>query len=80
MIILGLHFGHDASITVLKDGEVLICYEIERHRKIKHTMGIAHADICACLEDVGVTLDQIDYATITSTQLVEYVFVEPEKL
>ena len=35
MIILGLHFGHDSSICLLKDGKILAFLEIERIRKIK---------------------------------------------
>ena len=30
MLILGLHLGHDASITILKDGEIISCIELER--------------------------------------------------
>ncbi|RCK40977.1 carbamoyltransferase C-terminal domain-containing protein [Thalassospira profundimaris] len=80
MIILGLHFGHDASITVMKDEDVLICYEIERHKKKKHVIGIEYSDVVACLADVNIQIEDIDYATVTSTQLVEYIFPEPEKL
>ena len=33
MIILGLHFGHDSSISITKNGKPIICIEIERlHR------------------------------------------------
>ena len=45
MIILGLHFGHDSSICLLKDGKVLAFLEIERIRKIKHTIGIKYEEI-----------------------------------
>lgn len=45
MIILGLHFGHDASVSIIKDGEVLTCHEIKRHKRIKHIIVLEHADI-----------------------------------
>ena len=49
MIILGLHFGHDSSITVLKDGKILTCVELERKYRIKHLIGLTHKDIMEVL-------------------------------
>lgn len=80
MIILGLHFGHDASISVIKDGKVIICLEIERTSRIKHAIGIRISDIEIILEEIGVKISDINYATLTSTQLVEYIFFDREKL
>ncbi len=80
MIILGLHFGHDASVSIIRDGEVLLCMEVERHKRVKHIIGLEYEDIEKALVDCGLTIEDIDYATLTSTQLVEYIFSEPEKL
>ena len=80
MIILGLHFGHDASITVLQDGKVLICVELERHRRIKHAIGINYEDVINALAECEISINQIDYCTITTTQLVEYIFTDSKKL
>lgn len=80
MIILGLHFGHDASVSVIKDGEVLICLEIERINRIKHAIGINFGDIETALKEVGLKVEDVDYATLTSTQLVEYLFFDDAKL
>lgn len=80
MIILGLHFGHDASISLIKDGEVVVCLEVERIKRIKHVIGIAFEDIETALKDADLKIEDIDYATLTSTQLVEYLFFNPEKL
>ena len=41
MLILGLHLGHDASITILKDGEIISCIELERISRIKHKIGMS---------------------------------------
>ena len=35
MIILGLHFGHDAGVSVLKDGEIISVIERERFNRVK---------------------------------------------
>tara|TARA_B100001093_G_scaffold159389_1_gene151882 strand:+ start:4779 stop:6704 length:1926 start_codon:yes stop_codon:yes gene_type:complete len=80
MIILGLHFGHDASVSIIRDGEILLCYEVERHKKIKHCIGLEYSDIVKALKNCGLVMEDIDYATLTSTQLVEYIFPEPQKL
>jgi len=80
MIILGLQFGHDASVTVLKDGEVLLCYEVERTSRIKHVMGLGIEDIELALEDVGLQIQDVDYASITSTQLIEYIIMDESQL
>lgn len=80
MIILGLHFGHDASVSVIKDGEVLLCTEIERHRRIKYTIGLEYTDIEKTLKDCKLTVEDVDYATLTSTQFVDYIFPDPKKL
>ena len=39
MIILGLYIGHNASACVIKDGELLVNWELERHTRIKHDFG-----------------------------------------
>ena len=80
MIILGLHFGHDASVSIIRDGEVLLCYEVERDKRIKHKIGLEYNDITKALKDCNLTIEDIDYATLTSTQLVEYIFPQPERL
>lgn len=80
MIVLGLHFGHDASISVIRDGEVLICLERERLTKVKHAIAITANDIELCLADVGLSINDVEYCGLTSTQLVEYVLIEPDKL
>ena len=80
MIILGLHFGHDSSICLLKDGKILAFLEIERIRKIKHTIGIKYEEIKLLLNANNLLLEDIDCATITSTQLVEEIIFDSNKL
>jgi len=78
--ILGLHFGHDASISVIQDGNVLICTEVERHNRLKHSIGLVANDISRVLDNLGINLGDIDLCTITSTQQIEYIFSDPSKL
>ena len=80
MIILGLHFGHDSSICLLKNGKIVALLEVERIRKIKHTIGIKYEEIELLLNSNNLLVEDIDFATITSTQLVEEIIFDSNKL
>ncbi len=60
MIILGLNAYHpDASVALLRDGEVVWAAEEERYSRIKHTSGFPVLALQACLKE-----NQIDPAEI----------------
>lgn len=80
MIILGLHFGHDASVTLLRDGKIVLCLERERFTRDKHCIGLTHLEISKALENAGIGLEEIDFCTVTSTQKIEHIFLEPDLL
>ena len=80
MKILGLHFGHDASISVIENGKVLICLEIERKNRIRHAIGITFEDIQFVLKEIKCSIEEIKYCSVTSTQNIEYIFPNPNKL
>jgi carbamoyltransferase len=73
MIVLGLHFGHDASITVIKDGKVLSYLYQERQNKIKHAIGLTDSLLNISLREANVEVSDVDYCAITSTQGVELI-------
>ena len=74
MIILGLHFGHDASISLIKNGKIIFCYERERYCRIRHVIGISSNDIEKALDDFDYNIKDVDYCSVTSTQDIEYLF------
>ncbi|MDY7096274.1 MAG: carbamoyltransferase N-terminal domain-containing protein, partial [Acidobacteriota bacterium] len=80
MIVLGLHFGHDAAVALVRDGEVVAFLEKERKNRIKHALGLDFSDVRDVLEDAGLSPRDVDYCAVTSTQDVEYCFFEPERL
>ena len=80
MIVLGLHLGHDASVCVVRDGEVVVCLEAERVQRTRRIISLSPSDIVACLDDAGVSVADIDFCAITSTQLIEYLFRDPRRL
>ncbi|MBL6785230.1 MAG: hypothetical protein ISQ32_02885 [Rickettsiales bacterium] len=51
IIILGLHFGHDACMTILKNGEIVANIERERLTKNKHSAALNINNIKEFLND-----------------------------
>ena len=77
MNILGLHFGHDASIALVTNGSVISCWEVERLRGIKHAIGIRACEILDFLDYHNLSADKIDSVAVTTTQGIEYIFDSP---
>ena len=50
MIVLGLHFGHDANMAIMRDGQLVSYFEKERHCRIKQALGLSSHDIIAFLK------------------------------
>lgn len=73
MNILALHFGHDASVTVLKNGEPAAYVLAERHRRIKHAVTLRMTEVDAALAEAGLDISAIDYCAVSSTQCIELV-------
>ena len=67
MIVLGLHFGHDAGISILQDGRILATVLRERTARIKHAMGLDFPTLQRALEAAGVALSEIDCCAIWCT-------------
>ena len=66
MYILGINAFHgDSSACLLKDGRVICASEEERFRRIKHWAGFPSQAIKFCLEDAGISIDDVDYVTIS---------------
>lgn len=66
MYILGLNAYHgDSSACIFKDGELIAASEEERFRRIKHWAGFPSEAIKFCLNEAGITIDKVDYITIS---------------
>lgn len=65
MIIVGLNgvsgIFHDASATLIVDGEIVTSVEEERFNRIKHTNGIPYLSIDYCLTKAGIKFQDIDH-------------------
>lgn len=65
MIILGINSYHaDASAAILVDGKLIAATEEERFTRTKHWAGFPVKAITFCLEEAGVTLEEVDYISI----------------
>lgn len=73
MIIMGLHFGHDASVTILRDGIITAHVLRERQVRRKHALGLTNNEIATALASAEVDSSKIDFCAVVSTQDIEIV-------
>ncbi|MFC3227634.1 carbamoyltransferase C-terminal domain-containing protein [Marinibaculum pumilum] len=73
MNILALNFGHDAAVAVLDERQIRNCLMRERSTRVKHHMGLSIDLIDRALEDAGLTVADIDYCAIVSSQWIEVI-------
>jgi carbamoyltransferase len=65
MIILGLNAYHgDSSACIVVDGKLIAAVEEERFTRIKHWAGLPVQSIQYCLQEAGVTLQDVDHIAI----------------
>ena len=61
--ILGLNFGHDGSVCLVKDGKLVSAISTERITGVKKEPAFTDDVINYVLESGGLTIDDIDIAT-----------------
>ncbi|MBS4065373.1 MAG: carbamoyltransferase [Chitinophagaceae bacterium] len=65
MTVLGINAYHaDSSAAIFVDGIMIAAIEEERFRRVKHWAGFPSMAVEFCLEEAGVTLDQVDHIAI----------------
>ncbi len=80
MIILGLHFGHDAAATVIRDGQIVSYALRERFTRVKHAATLDLATVHRALRAAAAAPDDLDAVAVCSTQSVELIVDQPERL
>ena len=60
MISLSLYNGHNAAICIMKDGYILLNWELERFSRIKHDYGFNQKFLDKSLDHCNLTIDDID--------------------
>lgn len=60
-VIIGLNFGHDGSVCLVKDGKLISAVSTERLTKIKKQSGFTEEIIDYILDASNTTLDEVDF-------------------
>jgi carbamoyltransferase len=68
--ILGIHLGHDASVSVVKNGILLTTVLQERLTRIRHDYGLEPGTIDLALLEASLSWSDIDEVAVTATQLM----------
>lgn len=77
MITIGIHFGHDSSLAIVKDGEILLSVEEERFTRIKTYRGFPFGGLEYAKEQFNIELKDADKIIISGTNILdELPFVE----
>jgi len=79
MIVLGIHMGHDAAVTIVADGRIVSLIERERRTRIKHAAIATVEDIDAALADAGLSVSEIDAVAVSTTQNWPLLFTQPDR-
>jgi len=64
MIILGIHSGHDASLSLVRDGRLICSVAVERYSRKKKDTYLSREALDRFLSDNFITLDDIDMITM----------------
>ena len=73
MRILGVSaFYHDSAAALIEDGHILAAAQEERFTRKKHDAAFPKQAITYCLEEAGLTLDQIDYVAFYDKPFLKF--------
>ncbi|MEC7611080.1 MAG: carbamoyltransferase N-terminal domain-containing protein, partial [Pseudomonadota bacterium] len=73
MNVLGLSaYYHDSAATLLVDGRIVAAAQEERFTRKKHDAAFPANAIAYCLDEAGLSLDEIDYVTFYDKPLVKF--------
>ena len=68
MLVLGLHAGHDANLTLLRDGNIINYCNSERLTGVRHQGGMLGSHIMRILKECSVGIEDVNYIALTCTQ------------
>lgn len=71
MLIFGIQFGHDSSITVVRDGEIIASVEEERFTRIKVYKGFPYGGMEYIENEFKLYLKDADYIVISGEKIFE---------
>jgi carbamoyltransferase len=80
MNVIGIHDGHNASVALLRDGNLVYALSEERLVRRKNEGGIPVNAINRLLEDNGLDLNSIDYVAVSGTVPPRPGWIERDKI
>ena len=73
MRILGLSaFYHDSAAVLVEEGRIVAAAQEERFTRKKHDAGYPHHAVAYCLDEAGVTLDEVDRAAFYDKPFLKF--------
>jgi carbamoyltransferase len=73
MYILGIScYYHDAAAAILQDGDLIAAASEERFSRKKHDSGFPKLAIDFCLEEAGITTNDLDYVVFYEKPLLKF--------
>jgi carbamoyltransferase len=73
VIVLGLScFYHDAAAAIVRDGQLVAAAEEERFNRKKHYSDFPELAVRYCLEEAGITIDQVDHVGFYEKPIVKF--------
>jgi carbamoyltransferase len=73
MYVLGISaFYHDSAAALVKDGVIIAAAQEERFTRKKHDEGFPAHAVAYCLQEAGITLDQVTYASFYDKPLLTF--------
>ncbi len=71
MNIIGIHLGHNATASLLKDGKIINCVSEERFSRIKNHTGIPMESIKWILSKNNLKKEDIDYIVLDDYEVIK---------
>jgi len=72
MYLLGINAYHgDSSACIYRDNVLIAASEEERFRRIKHWAGLPTEAIAFCLNEAGISLEEVDYITVSRNPMAK---------
>lgn len=68
MNILGIHVGHDSSVSLVSNGKIIADVAEERFTRTKHYSGLPIRSMEYCLKAGGIKLEEIDVVAVPSRE------------
>lgn len=64
MVIVGFHMGHDASVSIIKDGKLIYSGAMERFSRVKKDFFVSKQVFLDILRSFNLSLDDVGYITM----------------